>query len=397
MYKCIRAHARPSKLSSDHFEAALGIAAIDADSFGQQAFLVCNSGTDHKFCASVISKWAERCRATGNKNKATPPLPSKVVADLLRKAAGPLSRRACPGRSDGIERQLELGLQRPVYRDVLDGAFSSEQEEEDTVSALGRQFHTVTAALLSALRGLGWEYGTGNLLERNMNSDVNSSGRSSSDAGGSSGGGSSGNWATGVSEASATTSEESATRPAAEAPTDPNISFFSTARATSSPASFKIPTPPSSATSSPAHSPTTAPTPSTDDGSFPSLENCRRHHGHHGLPGQRPPPSPRLFTTNDSVSRLLTRAVKAEKESSMSRASAERLTGQLGDIKDQLQASESKSAAYASELERVSGRLVAAEKETAVCKENLEEVGTGKGLGFSIHSASDRAEKLVWP
>lgn len=81
----------------------------------------------------------------------------------------------------------------------------------------------------------------------------------------------------------------------------------------------------------------------------------------------------------------------------MSRASAERLTGQLGDIKDQLQASESKSAAYASELERVSGRLVAAEKETAVCKENLEEVGTGKGLGFSIHSASDRAEKLVWP
>lgn len=241
--------------------------------------------------------------------------------------------------------------------------------------ALGPHFYTVASALLSALRGRGWGYGNGGLDVRNMDNGASSN--------------SSGNWGGGVTEAWATTSEglvvtRPAVAPAAAAvSTEASIFSFSTARATAFSASFTISTPPSSSSaSSTYHSHTkTAATPSTGDSFSPFEDDRRRQHGHNGNQGQQPPPPPppRLFIAENSVSRLAARAFKAEKESSMSRASLERLTGHLRDVQGQLRASESKSAAYASALERVSGQLTAAEAETSACKERLKQVMSVRG------------------
>lgn len=353
-----RATLRPSKLSSNHFEAALGIAAIGANSFEEQAFLISNSGADRKFCASVISKWAESCRTTSK--KATPPLPSKVVADLLRKAAGPLSRRACPGQSDAIERQLELGLQQRQQqgREEVSGLASG---EKDAAQALGRHFHTLSSALLSTLRGHGWEHGNGHGWEHgNGNIGDRSTGNDASTS-------RSCNWWTGGGE----------TRPAAAVPTGSTIFSYSTANASSFSASFTISTPSSSSSSgsSSSHSPATTATPSSG-GSFASLVDCR--HPQRGYHGGRALHPPRLFISKNSVSRLLARAVTAETESSMSTASLERLTDQLRERTQQLKASESRAVAYASELDRVGGQLAAVEEEAAIYKEYLKEVNRSR-------------------
>lgn len=114
---------RPSNLSIDHFQAALGIAVLGAaDNIAEQAFLISRSQTENrKFSASVIRKWAESRTATNNRRRGSTSsssssssgLPSKVVADLLRKAsANPRSGAAALGTDNNVVNQAPFSISR---------------------------------------------------------------------------------------------------------------------------------------------------------------------------------------------------------------------------------------------------------------------------------------------
>lgn len=137
---------RPSILSIDHFQAALGIAVLGtADNIVEQAFLISRSQTDRKFSASEIRKWAERTTENNRRRGSTSStssagLPSKVVADLLRKAADRRSSAALLDTDDSVVDQAFL----IISRSQTDRKFSASSQirqwaESKTTTSNGRR------------------------------------------------------------------------------------------------------------------------------------------------------------------------------------------------------------------------------------------------------------------
>lgn len=344
----------------------------------EQAFLISRSRTDRKFSASEIRKWAER-KNTSNRSRggtstgATAWLPSKVVADLLRKAAEPNPIR-CPRQLHVLERQLGFGL-RPGcgegganIRHGGDDAVVARPSTEETTVVLGRHFHVVTSALLSALRGLD---GDGCISGTRSNSTV-----SSSRNGGPSRNRKSNN---------AASTERGGVVPATATAGSATPYLLSTKSIVTS-LSIISPTtcstlPPSSCRSSSSSSSSTSgqdSVSSSEDGQrYLSNQNQQQRPSRPSLqhqPQRQPPPPPRLFIAATSLTRLSSRVIEAELQSSAARASLELVTCQLSEVQRQVRDSELESATEASEHEKVRTKLAAVVSEGAIDRAKLKEV-----------------------
>ena len=379
--------ARPSKLSADLFEAALGILMLDGYagydspvaglSFHESGS---SSAGGRKSAELEVSRWAECMSATSKKFSRgrrssfaalspmspmlsppqppplPPPLPSKVVADLLRKAAETRSSRGRGSRHqpDALARQIASGLawQR--------GSAPFPPGGQDLVQR--GHFDTVASALLSALGGRGDGDGNGGATADNARERATADGTE--------------------------TTAAATDLPSASSPT--SFSFPTTSSASFS-ASFAISVPlPSSSSSSSSSSSTTATItntaatpaaavfdggPSSPDQGDPGRRSGRYEDGDcRRLSPTTPTPPRLLFVAGSSVSRLASRAVAAEAES-------ERLSCRLRDAIGLLQDSTFELANGASELERVMARLervgaelAAVEAEAAADKGRLDEV-----------------------
>lgn len=307
---------------------------------------------NRKPLAWEIRRWAESVTATSKRGgrasrnsfaakppMSPPPLPSKVVADLLRKAAETRSVRG-PGSgqwSEALARQIERGLQEQL------GTTPSWSEGE---TGPRRHFDTVASALLSALSWGGDNDGNGDAA---MDSD-NGSRRAA------------------ASETEALVDNNLPSE-------NPQISSSSTASSTCFSTSFSISVPPSSSSSS------TATTASAFDSgpSSPGQDDDGRHRRHsyreEEEDQQFSQPAPRtLFVTEASLVGLAARAVKAEAE-------AERLGCRLRDAIGHARASKFELAVGASELERVRSKLEDAEAEATSYKRRLEQVRVGQSAG----------------